>query len=621
MKKTWSVINEIRGKRKSSIKPQFIIDNERIIERRIIANEFNKYFTSVASNMNENLPENSEDNKPEKYFSKSSCNSIFLQDCSADEISKIISELENSKSSDIPIRIIKESSSVICPILEKLFNNHMQSGTFPDELKIGRISPIYKKQNPQLFENYRPVSTLPIFGKIFEKLIHSRLYSFFSSQNIISDKQFGFRKGHSTSYALHYSVNEIEKALNHKKHVLGIFIDLSKAFDTIDHKILLEKLRHNGIRGNAFNLISSYLSNRFQYTHIFGIDSEKLLVEYGVPQGSVLGPLLFLIYINDMLNCSNLAVFVLFADDTNTFVSAETEKDVYDAANNLLNALYYYMLANKLHINHDKVFYMHFKPKNYKETLGNGHDLKLCNKIIKQVKETKFLGVIIDEKLTWAPHIEYLTNKLKSCTGIINRIRDCIPPPMHKSIYHTLFESHLTYGITVWGGVSANRLKPLLTMQKKCLRILFGDRPAYLNKFSTCARSRPIENQKLGIEFFTKEHTKPLFRENMILTVKHLYYYHVTLSVYKVLNSRVPIALYSIFTLSKRKETLLLTPFSSNNFVYNACSIWNQIRDLLSIKTFGGQLSKIKNNLKKLLFSRQNLGDPNEWSDENFLLR
>ena len=142
-----------------------------------------------------------------------------------------------------------------------------------------------------------------------------------------------------------------------------------------------------------------------------------------------------------------------------------------------------------------------------------------------------------------------------------------------------------------------------------------------MNKFNTCSRSRPIENQKLGIEFFTKEHTKPLFRENMILTVNNLYYYHITVSVYKVLNSRVPIALYSIFTLSKRKETLLLTPFSSNNFVYNACSIWNQIRDLLSIKTFGGQLSKIKNNLKKLLFSRQNLGDPNEWSDENFLLR
>ena len=279
------------------------------------------------------------------------------------------------------------------------------------------------------------------------------------------------------------------------------------------------------------------------------------------------------------------------------------------------------MLANKLHINHDKVFYIHFKPKGYKDTLVNCYDLKLCNKVMKQVKETKFLGVIIDEKLTWVPHIEYLTNKLKSCTGMINRIRECIPPSMYKSIYHTLFESHLAYGVTVWGGVTHNRLKVLETTQKKCMRILFGDRSLYFNKFDTCARSRPISSQKLDSTFFALECTKPLFKQNTILAVRNLYYYHMAISTYKVLNTRVPIALYSIFTLSKRKETLLITPFSSNNFVYNACHIWNQIRELLPIKTFGVKISKVKGDLKKLLFARQNLGDPLEWSDENFLLR
>ena len=172
VKKTWSIINEIRGKRKVAMKPEFIIDNQKVIERRIIANEFNKYFVSVAGEMNDkidNSSPNNETSEPDKYFSKSCPNSIFLQDCTAHEISEIISEFDNGKSSDIPIRVIKAASPVICPILEQLYNHHIQSGVFPDELKTGKISPIFKKGNPQFIENYRPISTLAIFGKIFEK--------------------------------------------------------------------------------------------------------------------------------------------------------------------------------------------------------------------------------------------------------------------------------------------------------------------------------------------------------------------------------------------------------------------------------------------------------------------
>ena len=289
--------------------------------------------------------------------------SIFLDDCSEAELLEIISKLDNNKSSDIPIRVIKKAAHVICPAMSAYFNVLMAEGTFPDVLKVGKVTPIFKKGNLEDVGNYRPVSTLPIFGKIFEKVIYSRIYNFALSQSILDQNQFGFRKSHSTSHAVNYSVKIIEDSIKKKNHVLGIFIDLSKAFDTIDHQTLLVKLDRYGIRGNANSLIRSYLSRRTQYTEVHGEKSDPLIIKYGVPQGSVLGPLLFLLYINDISNCSNLGAFVLFADDTNIFVEGESAEEAFRKGNKLLSSVRKYMTLNKLHINMSKCCYLHFKPK------------------------------------------------------------------------------------------------------------------------------------------------------------------------------------------------------------------------------------------------------------------
>ena len=174
-----------------------------------------------------------------------------------------------------------------------IFNKFMEAGTFPKILKIGKITPVFKKGDSDVFDNYRPISMLPIFGKIFEKLIYSRLYSFLISKNVIYDKQFGFRKNHSTAHAVNYSVNKILSELEKSNHVIGIFLDLSKAFDTISHDKLLIKLEHYGIRGQCFNLLKSYLTNRKQYTDFQRTCSDNCIIEYGVPRGFVLGQLLF----------------------------------------------------------------------------------------------------------------------------------------------------------------------------------------------------------------------------------------------------------------------------------------------------------------------------------------
>ena len=340
-KKTWEIINKLRGKAKSDIKASFFIDNELITCRRAIANKFNQYFTSLARNLNANayseIPLTSFPSFY-SYFSKPCEKSIFLEDCTVDEIAQIINDFENGKASDIPIVLIKASSSIISPHLAPLYNNCISNGNFPDILKHGKISPIYKKGDRENIENYRPISILPIFGKIFEKIIYSRLYKFLCSQGILDDSQFGFRQGHSTVHAIQHSVNLINQSHKAHKHVIGIFLDLSKAFDTLDHKILLEKLSNYGIRGIAHKLLLSYLSNRRQCTNFLGECSELKSIEFGVPQGSVLGPLLFLLYINDIVNCINdeNCDLVLYADDTNVFVADISKEAAIEKANKLL---------------------------------------------------------------------------------------------------------------------------------------------------------------------------------------------------------------------------------------------------------------------------------------------
>ena len=215
----------------------------------------------------------------------------------------------------------------------------MRLGIFPDTLKTGLVSPIYKKGDPQLLDNYRPISTLPIFSKIFEKLIYTRIYDFLVAKNVLYEKQFGFCRNHSTSHAINYSIKYIADKIEQKKHVIGIFLDLSKAFDTICHEKLLVKLDSYEIRGNCLKLIKNYLLNRKQITKFNNVKSDSKNIMFGVPQGSVLGPLIFLLYINDIVNSVFEGETVIFADDTNIFVTGNNEEETYYLANKVLKCV------------------------------------------------------------------------------------------------------------------------------------------------------------------------------------------------------------------------------------------------------------------------------------------
>ena len=529
--------------------------------------------------------------------------------------------------------LVKQSKSIISHILSRLLNNCMIMGHFPQTLKTGKITPIFKKGNKELIENYRPVSTLPIFGKIFEKVIYRRLYNFFISKGILTDSQFGFRKGHSTTHAIHHSVNIIKQAHKLKKHVIGIFIDLSKAFDTLDHSILLHKLNNGGIRGNANKLIESYLTGRKQYTNYSGHDSDTLSVLFGVPQGSVLGPLLFLLYINDIVNCFNGdgCRFILYADDTNIFIIDNSRESASSKANIILELVHSFMKSNLLHINLGKCCYMYFKPPSRKlfGTCARSRPyeqilkIKINGHTIKEVDQTKFLGIIIDNNLTWLPHVENLHKKLKSATGTIRRIRHNIPKENYKSLYFSLFESHMNYGITLFGGIGKKHLEKLFRVQKHCVRLLFGDLDKYLDKFKTCARARPYGKQILGSEFFCKEHTKPLFNEHGILAFQNIYNYQTCLETLKLLKFRTPTALFNNFQFSPRNNGIyLLTTPSTIDFTYSGSRKWNMITKILAKydPIYSIKVGPFKQNVKTCLQKIQNMFNQLEWCEKIFEL-
>ena len=415
-KKTWVAINELRGKTKTALPAYFKIDNRIVTDKQIIANKFNEHFCSLAEKLNKYVNHTTRSNFQD-YLGAPEQSSIFLEDTTVDEVYEIIKEFKNDKSSNIPICVIKHCAPIISPILSNLYNKHMRLGKFPDMLKTGRVTPIYKKAEVDCIANYRPISTLPILGKIFERVIYTRLYSFVSSRNILSDTQFGFRKQHCTSHAIHHSVNFIKKSHSKSMNVLGISIDLSKAFD---HTILLKKLNPYGVRGISHKLISSYLKNRFQHVKINDYESDKLEIKYGVPQGSILGALLFLLYINKLtsaikknMNCE----IILYADDINIFVACDSLKNGQKFANEILDKLSDFMLCNLLHVNLDKSCFMYFtssrKPINLNKNAQGKHNyhtvqneikLFIGRNQIKEVTDTKFLGIQFDPMLNWSTH-------------------------------------------------------------------------------------------------------------------------------------------------------------------------------------------------------------------------
>ena len=471
--KTWKFINEISKRKrnsKTSIKSIIDANGNQLESASGIANCLNKHFSSIGKTMASQFDSDSTD--PMEYITEETNRTLsYLLNTNVAEIRKLISELNQKKScgfDHISNKVLKASCDIISPFLVTLFNKCMTSGVFPDCYKVAKVTPLFKGGDRQDINSQRPISLLPSLGKLLEKIISTRILDHFNELNLFSEHQFGFREGFTTEFAIQDIYEKLINNIDNGLTSCAIFLDLAKAFDSVSHDILLRKLQKYGIRGSAHHLLKSYLNKRSQFVSVNNVFSSLEIIDFGVPQGSILGPLLFLVYINDLPKATNFFI-KLYADDTFLCAQNENEKQLESEVNFELDKVYKWLAANKLTLNTKKSKFMILSRK--KQSFDdmsikiNGTDLEICDTY-------KYLGVYFDKDLNWKSHIQYIGKKISKACGAITKLRNCVNIETLREVYHALIHSYLRYGIITWGTASETVLKPLQTLVNRAIRII-----------------------------------------------------------------------------------------------------------------------------------------------------
>jgi hypothetical protein len=486
-KKTWNLLNQSLGKiRNKQDVPNTMINNgNKTYNIKNISNQFCKFFTDVGPKLAAEIDQS--DKHYTEYFNnlhKEIPNSMYFIPTDPVEIVKIINKLQNKSSTGhdmISNNLLKGIKEGISFPLSIIFNKSISEGRIPNKLKFAEIKPIYKgKKSKSDYTNYRPISLLPCISKILEKIVYTRLSDFLEKHKILDENQYGFRASRSTTDAV---TNLLGHILNDKEKnniAIGLFIDYSKAFDTIDYDTLLYQMEKYGIRGLTLEWFRNYLTGRTQRVKIVNgkgdkATSDTLMVTHGVPQGSILGPLLFLLYVNDLNKQLKNAITISFADDTTIYVSDSCIEDVYIKLYDNILILIDWSKANKLSLNLTKTNYMLFQPKKKKNEF-NIPDIIVDSNRINRVKSLKFLGICLDENLNWTEHINQVSSRLKQNCYLLNNVKYFLPKKHLLALYYAHIYSHIIYGISIWGPLSTStQLDKIYREQKKALRYITNE--------------------------------------------------------------------------------------------------------------------------------------------------
>ena len=479
-RKKWQMINKLLNRKKGKVQINKLIDSDGNTSNRPeeISDKFNDYFSNIASNLKTKIESPTSSDDYRHFLENPVPNSIATLNVLNHEVKDIIHGFKNKATKDTKITVLKlaAENDLFIDVLTKTIEASFQQGIFPESLKLAHVVPIHKEGSRTDVSNYRPISLLATFSKILEKVMHKRLLTFLETNRSLHELQYGFRPGRSCEHALLTAQNYLLNSLNKNKISLLLLIDFSKAFDMVDHEILLHKLKHYGIRGNALKWLKSYLHNRKQYVSINGKNSSSRNITYGVPQGSILGPLLFIIYINDMPEIDKFAKFILYADDANIIITGNNTLEIEEKMAELNSKLVRWVNSNGLMLNLKKTHFMIFS----RQKITHDPVLKINNFNIKRINEARFLGVIIDEKLTWSAHIRALKCKMSRYIGIMYKIKSKVPLNIRLQIYHSFVQSHLNFCSLVWGFAKRSNIELLFTVQKKAIRAVM---PGYVNYF------------------------------------------------------------------------------------------------------------------------------------------
>ena len=578
---TWGVVNELLGRsvHKNSTIEILEIDNVVIKDGMTIANKMNDHFLSVGRIASEKFAQLDFDGLNETLSDEHNCR-FHLEPITPEIARIIVKSLKNTSAGHdgIPVRLIKKNVDSLAHILCHICNTSFATGVFPSELKIAKIVCIHKGGPRKYCTNYRPISILPVIAKIIEKVVSLQLENYFESNNLFTCRQFGFRKGLSPELAIHRIVDNLYRVMDEGKLALGIFLDIKKAFDTVNWKIIIHKLKYYGVEPGTIEWFRSFLTGRRQYVSNGKTESPIGNVSLGIPQGSSLGPLLFNIFINDLVRSSYLLEFIIFADDTNLFLSSSNVTQLFFTANQELQKVARWFTLNHLELNLEKTNYILFRRRQLREPT-NQINLTIDGCNISKTNCTRFLGVLIDENLIWKNHISFLSCKLSKYVHILARVRGCLDEAGLKLIYHSLVYSNLLYCITLWGYTYKTSLKVIQVTQNKIVRSMTG-----------LGRREPVEN---------------VLKQFGFLNITEIHKFNCCIYVFKSMQRNEGTFTHRFYNRNTRESSLALleiptvrTNHSQQNISFIGATFWNQLpREMRMLEN----LSEFKKHLKHFL--------------------